>query len=202
MSLERHEPVSLPISDEVYLLQKYRWLILSNQSNIRYHTDLRMDSHFHRMMNTFDYEDALFRIDSNLKEFRDLKEKYVVFNARNAGNPQAARRELPELAQEYQKSRHEIFRDFASLLEKFEDPIVNSFIMVEKIGNGQIYDSRLSNGPIESINRKAKDLKRLGRGFRNFEHFRNRFLYSTRSNPTLNGVSDCNPVVYFEEDEF
>ena len=202
LSLERHEPVSLPISDEVYLLQKYRWLILSNQSNIRYHTDLRMDSHFHRMMNTFDYEDALFRIDSNLKEFRDLKEKYVVFNARNAGNPQAARRELPELAQEYQKSRHEIFRDFASLLEKFEDPIVNSFIMVEKIGNGQIYDSRLSNGPIESINRKAKDLKRLGRGFRNFEHFRNRFLYSTRSNPTLNGVSDCNPVVYFEEDEF
>lgn len=129
----------------LYLLQKYRWLILSNQSNIRYHT---------------------------------------------------------ELAQEYQKSRHEIFRDFASLLEKFEDPIVNSFIMVEKIGNGQIYNSRLSNGPIESINRKAKGLKRLGRVFRNFEHFRNRFLYSTRSNPTLNGVSDCNPVVYFEEDEF
>ncbi|SDB68465.1 transposase [Butyrivibrio sp. INlla16] len=135
------------------------------------------------MINTFDYEDALFRIDSNLKEFRDLKEKYVVFSARNAGNPQAARRELPELAQEYQKSRHEIFRDFASLLEKFEDPIVNSFIMVEKICNGQIYDSRLSNGPIESINRKAKDLKRLGRGFRNFEHFRNRFLYSTRIEP-------------------
>lgn len=62
------------------------------------------------------------------------------------------------------------------LLKKFEDPIVNSFIMVEKIGNGKIYDARLSNGPIESINRKVKDLKRLGRGFRNFEHFRNRFL--------------------------
>ena len=39
--------------------------------------------------------------------------------------------------------------------------------MVEKIGNEKIYDTRLSNGPIESLNRKIKDLKRLGRGFRN-----------------------------------
>ena len=62
--------------------------------------------------------------------------------------------------------------------------------MVEKIGNEKIYDTRLSNGPIESLNRKIKDLKRLGRGFRNFEHFRNRFLYATRALPVLNGVSD------------
>lgn len=34
--------------------------------------------------------------------------------------------------------------------------------MVEKIGNEKIYDTRLSNGPIESLNRKIKDLKRLG----------------------------------------
>ncbi|RGS63158.1 hypothetical protein DWX81_16095 [Roseburia inulinivorans] len=32
---------------------------------------------------------------------------------------------------------------------------------------------------MESINRKLKDLKRLGRDFRNFEHFRNRFPYAT-----------------------
>ena len=74
--------------------------------------------------------------------------------------------------------------------------------MVEKIGNGRIYDSRLSNEPIESINRKIKDLKRLGRGFRNFEHFRNRFLYATRSVPVLNGITNCNPVLYLEEDDF
>jgi len=72
--------------------------------------------------------------------------------------------------------------------------------MVEKIGNGRIYDSRLSNGPIESINRKIKDLKRLGRGFRNFEHFRNCFLYATRS--VLNGITNYNPVLYLEEDDF
>ena len=66
-------------------------------------------------MNTYDYEDALFRIDPNLRDFRDFK-------------------------------------------EKFEDLIVNSFVMVEKIGTGQIYDIRFSNQPIESINRNAPSI--------------------------------------------
>lgn len=202
LSLEQQRPVTLPPSDEVYLLQKYRWLILVNQSNIRYRNDPRMDAHFHVLMNTYDYEDALFRMDSNLRDFRDLKEKYVQFNSRNGGKPIQARAEITALVQKFKESRHEIFRDFASLLEKYEDPIINSFIMVERIGNGKIYDARLSNGPIESINRKVKDLKRLGRGFRNFEHFRNRFLYATRSSPVLNGVTDYNPVTYYEEDDF
>lgn len=201
LSLELQRPVSLPPSDEVYLLQKYRWLILSSQSSIKYHTDPRMDPHFRCLMNTFDYEDALFRIDPKLKDFRDLKESYIHFNNHNAGDPVAARRDLDLLIPTYKNSEYEIFREFGSLLEKYEDPIINSFIMVEKHGYGKIYDSRLSNGPIESLNRKVKDLKRLGRGFRNFEHFRNRFLYAARRNPVLNGVSDYNPVMYFEDDE-
>ena len=56
---------------------------------------------------------------------------------------------------------------------------------LDKDGNSIV--SRLSNGPIESMNRKVKDLKRLGRGFRNFDHFRNRFLFASRSDPVLNG---------------
>ena len=201
LSYEQQKPVSLPPSDEVYLLQKYRWLILASQSNIKYHSEPRMDSHFHCLMNTFDYEDSLFRIDPKLKDFRDLKETYLQFNNRNAGNPIKAREELSELIIMYQSCEHEIFRDFGDLLEKYEDYIINSFIMVEKHGFGKVYNSRLSNGPIESINRKVKDLKRLGRGFRNFEHFRNRFLYATRQNPVLNGVSEYNPVLYFEDDD-
>ena len=201
LSYEQQRPVSLPPSDEVYLLQKYRWLILASQSNIKYHSDPRMDSHFRCLMNTYDYEDALFRIDYKLKEFRDLKEIYIQFNNRNAGNPVKAREELDELIPLYQSCEHEIFRDFGNLLEKYEDYIIKSFIMVEKHGFGRIYNSRLSNGPIESINRKVKDLKRLGRGFRNFEHFRNRFLYAARKAPVLNGVSDYQPVMYFDDDD-
>ena len=202
LSKEQQHPVSLPLSHEVYILQKYRWLILANQSSIHYHSDPRRDTHFRAMMNTYDYEDWLFRIDPKLRDFRDLKEMYIQFNSRNAGNPLKARPELHELIEYYRQSGHEMFREFASLLERYEDPIINSFIMVEKISNGEIYDSRLSNGPIESLNRKVKDLKRLGHGFRSFEHFRNRFLYATRNNPVLNGSSKGYQVQYFEEEEF
>ena len=201
LSLEEQRPVSLPQSDEVYLLQKYRWLILANQSSITYHADPRMDPHFRCLMNTYDYEDALFRIDPNLKDFRDLKEIYIQFNSRNAGKPLEAQKELDTLIFKYQNSEHEIFRNFGDLLETYKDYIINSFIMVEKHGFGKVYHSRLSNGPIESINRKVKDLKRSGRGYRNFEHFRNRFLYAARQAPILNGTPDSNPVLYFEDDD-
>lgn len=201
LSRKEQKPLSLPLSDEVYLLQKYRWLILSNHSNITYHSDPRMDSHFRCLMNTYDYEDALFRLDPKLRDFRDLKEKYIQFNNRNAGKPFEARKELDELIPIYQTSEYEIFRNFGDLLEKYQDYIINSFIMVEKHGYGKVYESRLSNGPIEAINRKVKDLKRLGRGFRNFEHFRNRFLYAARQEPVLNGSSNHNPVFYFDNDD-
>ena len=201
-SIEYGYPVSLPESDELYLLRKYRWLILANNSNLTYHTDPRMDSHFHRLMNTYDYEDELFRIDPRLRQLREYKELYINFNSRNAGNPLTALKELDELTDFYFSCGDPIFTAFASLLNKYHDPIINSFVMVEKYGPGGIYTSRLSNGPIESLNRKIKDLKRLGRGYRNFEHFRNRFLYATRNNPILNGISGSSQVQYFEEDDF
>ena len=195
------EHTYIPPSREVYLLQKYRWLILANRSSIFYHTDLRMDTHLHCMMNTYDYEDSLFMIDPNLRELRDLKELYISFNNRNAGKPMDARIELDELIGKYLHCGNSMFIDFANLLIRNHDYIINSFVMVEKHGPGKIYSSRLSNGPIESLNRKVKDLKRQGRGYRNFEHFRTRFLYATRDNPVINGVTDYNPVTYYDIDE-
>lgn len=94
LSYQQQRPVSLPPSDEAYLLQKYRWLIFTNQANIRYHSNPRMDAHFHALMNTNDYEEALFRIDLNLESFRNLKEMYVPFNSRNGGHPLQAKNEL------------------------------------------------------------------------------------------------------------
>ena len=79
LSREEQKPIFLLQSDGVYLLQKYRWLILSNRSNITYHSAPRMDPHFRCLMNTYDYEDTLFRLVSKLRDFRNLKEKYIQF---------------------------------------------------------------------------------------------------------------------------
>ena len=194
-------PVRLPESDEMYMLRKYRWLVLSNRENIVYRAELRMDPHFHRLMNTYDYESLLFRIDPRLETLRDLKEKYIIFNKEYAGDPMKAATALEDLIDDYFHSGDSIFTDFASLLCRYKQPILNSFIMVQKNGPGGLYSSRLSNGPIESLNRKVKDLKRLGRGFRSFEHFRNRFLYAARNNPVLDAVSGSRQVQYFEEED-
>lgn len=161
-----------------------------------------MDQHFHRLMNTYDYEDELFRINPRLRDLRDLKERYVQFNERNSGNPVNAARELNELIEFYYHCGDSIFVDFTSLLPRYKEYIINSFVVVEKVGPGGIYNSRLSNGPIESLNRKIKDLKRLGRGFRSFERFRNRFLYASRNNPVLDVSSDSIQVQNLDEDEF
>lgn len=201
LSREQSRPMILPKSDEVYLLQNYRWILLANRSNIVYHAELRMDNHFKYYMNSYDYEEKFMKLHPDLRELRDLKDLYVEFNDRNAGNPEQASKELDELIVHYWTCGHQMFREFAILLKKYRDPIINSFVMVERIGPNGIYDSRLSNGPIESLNRKAKDLKRSGRGYRNFNHLRNRFLFSTRISPALNGKNDSTHKSSIEEDE-
>ena len=112
-----------------------------------------------------------------------------------------ARIELDKLINHYLHCGNSIFVDFANLLIRNHAYIINSFVMVEKYGAGKRYSSRLSNGPIESLNRKVKDLKRLGRGYRNFELFRTRFLYATRDTPVINGINDYNPVTYFDMED-
>ena len=73
LSEEAGREITLPISDEVYLLQKYRWIVLANQSSIHYHTEPRMDPHFRCLMNTFDYEDIL---QESFLSFEEAIENY------------------------------------------------------------------------------------------------------------------------------
>ena len=187
-SAETGRQVHLPMSDEVYLLKNYRFFLLSNADSIKYHDDPHMDRHFRYLMRTADYEELFFRIDPSLKELRDLKERYIRFNTVNAGKPQKAVSEIDPLIDLYANCEQDIFIRFSKLLKRHRDPIINSFILVERLDrDDHSIVSRLSNGPIESMNRKAKDLKRLGRGYRNFDHLRNRFLYATRMDPELDG---------------
>lgn len=197
-SEEKGKPIRLPKSPEVHLLEHYKWVLLRNTENIEYHSELVMDKFFHRYMNTYDYEYEFFKIKPCLEAFRDLKELYIDFNNRNAGNPIRANEEIDVIIDTYECCGYKIFEDFAELLKNKRQPIINSFIMVEKVCENETRLSRLSNGPIESINRKIKDLKRNGRGWRNFEHFRNRFLFANRNNPVFNGSDIAKSVTYYK----
>jgi transposase len=188
LSKKAGRQVRTPMSDELYLLKNYRFFLLSNADSIKYHDEPHMDRHFRYLMKTSDYEELFFRVDPALKELRYLKERYVRFNAINAGRPQKAASELDQLIDFYAHCAQDIFIRFSKLLKRHREPIINSFILIERLDSeGNSIVSRLSNGPIEGMNRKAKDLKRQGRGYRNFDHLRNRFLFATRTDPELNG---------------
>ncbi len=62
------------------------------------------------------------------------------------------------------------------------------------------FDRELTGNRRESLNRKVKNLKRLGRGYTNFEHFRNRFLFATRNNTILDGTGNNDQVQYYEDE--
>lgn len=175
------DPNKIPLSHEVYLLQKCRWVLLKNQRDIKYNEEKKRNNHFGVLMDAYDYENKFFALDPDLETLRNLKEMYVRFNHENEGNPIKAATELDELIEFYSECGYEIFEDFAETLKRYRQPIINSFIMTERCGTV----SRLSNGPMEGLNRKAKDMKRTCRGFLNFENLRNRFLFATRKNPHI-----------------
>lgn len=188
LRLESSTNISLPTSDEVYILSKYKWIVLSSQDNINYFSKPKWDNHFKCYMDILSYENILFNIDPSLKEMRKLKYMYEDFNSINVGNTKSALIEIDKLIDTYINSEYEIFKLFGNLLSEFRIPISNSFITVEKKGKNSMYMARLSNGPIESLNRIPKDLKRNSRGIRNFKHARNRILFAKRDNVEILGI--------------
>ena len=68
-------------------------------------------------------------------------------------------------------------RKIAGMLRHWKTEIVNSFDRV----NGQ----RISNGPIESVNARIDVIKLNGNGYRNFERFKLRVLYSLNENSSI-----------------
>ena len=53
------------------------------------------------------------------------------------------------------------------------------------LGLRHVDGQRISNGPIESVNSRIKVIKQNGNGYRNFECFKLRVLYSLNDNSSI-----------------
>ena len=175
-------------SKESYLLKNYQWLILKNNDDILYSGKPKFNRKLRRYITIGEIESLLFDIDPSLKKLRDLKEKYINFNKKYGGKYKEAKHELKDIIDEYDNSSYDMFHKIADSLRFHFDAIANSFIMVERHCKGTTYIKRLSNGPVEALNRIVKDMKRNARGYKNFDHLRNRFLYSQRANASILGT--------------
>ena len=136
-------------------------------------------------LNTYDYEKLFFDLDDNLLPIRNLKEKYIQFNASYLTDKAIIENQLNKLIDEYQKCSIAIFRDFSKLLRSHKQEIINSFTFI-KDDSGKV--RRLSNGPIEGYNRIPKDYRRISRGLNNFEDLRTRLIWANRENEPFLGI--------------
>ena len=180
-----HRRLPFSHSKEYMILKKYHWMLLKSPDSIHYYTQPRLDKYLNRMMNTYDYFEYLYSLDGSFKERKILRDKYISFNKKYGGDPKNARPALKELIYMYRSSKYKMFQEISYTLEEFFEQIINSFVLVKQNGMEESYQRRLSNGPIEALNRIPKDMKRIGRGYLNFEHIRNRFLFSQRENAAI-----------------
>ena len=181
-------------SREVYILNNYKWVILTPRHRINYSTYKKYNSFFNQYLCTYDYEHYFLSLDSNFELIRDLRDKYVKFNEDFPKDFDSATNELDNLIYLYSSSSLQMFRDFAELLKRYHTEICNSFKSMEYYSN-EVYSNtitetaanlrRLSNGPMEGFNRKPKDLKRNSRGFNNIRYTINRILWSNRDNEPI-----------------
>lgn len=114
----------------------------------------------------------------------NLKEEYIRFNDHAYDDLDVIEDDLDVLIKKFRAADLDMFKVFADYLCENKTAIIQSFTLIKMHRKNQKnideYYSRLSNGPMESFNRKPKDYKRVSRGFSSFNYTRNRILWTTR----------------------
>lgn len=114
----------------------------------------------------------------------NLKEEYIHFNNHIYNDSDSIEDDLDVLIKKFRAADLNMFKVFADYLCENKTAVIQSFKLIKVHRKNQKnineYYSRLSNGPMESFNRKPKDYKRVSRGFSNFDYTRNRILWTTR----------------------
>jgi transposase len=165
---------------EVLLCDHYKWILLSKENHIKYTFERKWIDECKAYLDTYQLENEYMKLDSQFPIIKKLKDLFFEFDDYALSHPGEAVEKLNNLIKVYETSEQEIFIRFAHVLSKHFKFIIKSYQVV----NGR----RLSNGPMESFNRKPKDYKRLARGSSNFEYTRNRMLWGTRNNPAISGI--------------
>lgn len=177
---------SIKESNEVYLLNEFRWILLKNKQEIHYTTYRKKYKKLNMTLDTYALESQFMALDPHFPRIRELKEMYIEFNDSEETDRDTLSAQLDDLINIYSKCEFDFFRDFAELLKRLKEEILNSFTYVTS--EDGLSKRRLSNGPIEGFNRLVKDYKRNSHGVHNFEYTRARIIWSNRENESVLGI--------------
>lgn len=108
----------------------------------------------------------------------DIKERYSYIN--RTKDAESISHVLDDFIGElYLYGMNELDR-LAGTLSNWRDEIINSF--------DTYAGRRISNGPIESVNSRLKNMKNNANGYKNFDRFRLRALYSLNDDSSIKNI--------------
>ena len=140
-------------SESYYLLKNFNWLLMIHYDKIEDNYPGKFNCKLRRYISYPQLFDKLLEINSELTQAYQLKEEYIKIN--QLRNPEEA-------------------KPLCNALNNWFAEIINSYTY---LGN-----KRISNGPIESKNALIKLIKRNTNGYKNFERFRNKCMYTINKN--------------------
>lgn len=120
------------------------------------------------LMSKYGIVENMLSLDSTLAKAYELKEEYRNFVA--TASIDSASVELDILISKFKESRIKEYYPFIHIMEDWHDEIINSF---HKINNHKI-----TNGPMERVNRDIKTIFGISFGSTNFYRVRNRIMFS------------------------
>ena len=166
-------------SDEYYLLKKYTWLLNKAYREIPSNQKLYVPKYIpdigRKHILARELVNLMLEFDPELEVAYMLKEDYLDIN-RDATEDDIEDR-LDHYIKDLKIFSVPEFRTVAGSLSKWHNEIINSFDRVD--------GRRISNGPVESINSRIQLLKASAAGYRNFDRFRKRVLYSLNKNSSI-----------------
>lgn len=162
-------------SNYYWLFKKYHRFLLTDMSRLP-DGPIKVN---HSNMYLYKEQIVKYMLDLSpeLKLAYELKEEYRNFNS--SATVENANEWLNELIHKFKLSKIQEYNQFWKLLQNWHDEIVNSFNRV----NG----FRISNGPMERLNRDIKTIFGLSFGSTNFIRVRNRILFCLNNDAPVLG---------------
>ena len=149
-----------------WLYKKYWKLLLMNISDIK-GTYITVNKSGMRM-SKYKIIECMLSLNPTLKIAYELKEEFRNFIA--TATIDTAEYELIELIAKFKDAHISDYAPFINIMEKWFHEIINSFNTI----NGH----KITNGPMERVNRDIKTLNGISFGSTNFPRMRNRIMFA------------------------
>jgi transposase len=158
-----------------WLFKKYNYFLMKDLIDLPEFIKIR---HSNMQISKYKVIDEMLNLSDELKAAYELKEEYRNFNS--SATIDNAKEWLDELIIKFKSSRIPDYIPFWSLLQNWHDEIINSF--------NRINGHRISNGPMERVNRDIKTILGISFGCTNFNRVRNRIMFSLNPNSPILGT--------------